>query len=81
MWAILAGFLGRIVEALVDGWNDRLRQREADAAQRELGAADAARRQDEAARSAEGVAGDIRAQPAGSDDELFDRVRRPPPKP
>lgn len=72
---LLAGFFGQLVKGLADAFNERMRQREADAAQRQLGAQDQALRDAATERAARDSADAIRNRPAGSDDELFDRAR------
>lgn len=78
---LLAGLFGKLIEGLADAWNARQAKREADAAQRELGARDSAQAQTDADRKARDAADAIRNRPAGTDDELFDRARAKGDKP
>lgn len=71
----LAGLLGALVKSALEAILGAVRQRRLDADQRELGAKDQALAAERAARDALGTAVDVRARPAGSDDELFDRAR------
>ncbi len=73
----LATILKALAEALLDFAGQRLERRDADAAQREVGARQTQEAQHERAMAHARQAASMRARPADADAELDDRLRAP----